>query len=479
MTKNPKTPAILIILGATGDLVRRKITPALYNLYAEGLLPKNFQVIGFARRNFSDQEYRNHLASMTIEHYQTNQETLQSFLQLFSYHQGFLDQESGYQSLAQRLKHSDSSKSPLNKIFYLAVPPEFYEDIFRNLAIHQLTKEQGKSWVRVLVEKPFGRDLKTAERLDSLLGDLFTENQIYRIDHYLAKEMLQNILTFRFMNDIFEDIWDKNYIEKINLRLWEKVGVEARGSFYDGVGALRDMGQNHLMLMLALTTMERPHSLQAADIRKKRAEILSRLIVPSEQDIITSTFRAQHEGYRSIENVHPSSHTETYFKLKADLNDPRWDGVEIYMESGKRMGPPIKDITITFRHPKNCLCPDQKHHRNQIVFAIEPKEGIKINFWAKKPGHDFQTEERSLDLSPRAKDQERQYIEEYQKILLDAIEGDQTLFTSTEEVQAMWGFIDPIVRAWQQDKVPLYHYFPDSSKISEFAHSKLHTKLQS
>ena len=477
MAQSSHYPTVLIILGATGDLVRRKIAPALYNLYTEGLLPDNFQIVAFARREFSDEDYRAYLSSIITEHHDTDPTTLQAFLSLFVYHQGLLDQESGYQSLAMRLGYSDKKwQACANKLFYLAVPPEFYAAIFQNISQAGLTSPCEKAFSRVLVEKPFGRDLKTAEDLDNLLGQLFTEDQIYRIDHYLAKEMLQNILTFRFMNDIFEDSWNVDSIEKIELRLLEKIGVEQRGAFYDGVGALRDMGQNHLMLMLALVTMNRPASLNANDVRQRRAEILQKLIIPSEKEITTSTFRAQYQGYRSIDNVAPDSSSETYFKLRAFLDDPRWSGVPIYMESGKRMGQAVKDIVVTFKHPAHCLCQQKNHHRNRVAFIMEPEEGIKIHFWAKRPGRDFQTEERTMEFTLRGADGQRQYVEEYQKLLLDAIEGDQTLFTSTAEVQAMWRFIDPIVKAWQSDKDSLQSYAPDDSSIS--SHADIQLKLK-
>lgn len=461
-------PTVLIILGATGDLVRRKIAPALYNLHADGQLPKHIQIVAFARRDFSNETYRQYLAEQITDYHKSDPGKLKSFLKLFVYHQGLLDQESGYKSLAERLGYDGKDwKACANKLFYLAVPPEFYEDIFLNIAKFGLTSPCEEAWSRVLVEKPFGRDLKTAEDLDNLLGELFGEDQIYRIDHYLAKEMLQNVLTFRFMNDVFEDLWNAESIEKIEMRLWEKIGVEHRGAFYDGVGALRDMGQNHLMLMLALVTMDRPKSFAASDIRKKRAEILEKLKTFSKKEVETSTFRAQYTGYLSIENVDPRSKTETYFKLRTFLDCARWKGVPIYMESGKRMGQSLKDIVVTFKHPKSCLCGDERHHRNVVTFDIEPEEGISIRFWAKKPGHDFETEERSLEFTLRENNVVRQYVEEYQKLLLDAITGDQTLFTSTEEVQAMWRFIDPIVNAWHQGLIPLHSYHPDDSTISQ------------
>jgi glucose-6-phosphate 1-dehydrogenase len=277
---------------------------------------------------------------------------VEKFLQRFVFQQGDFERQSDYVALAERLGATDSEwKACSNKLFYLAVPPDFLKTIVNHLATSELTKpcspEEG--WTRVLVEKPFGRDLTTAEKLDELLGKLFKEEQIYRIDHYLAKEMLQNILTFRFSNNLFEKIWNNQFIEQIEIKLWETLGVELRGPFYDGVGALRDMGQNHIMQMLALVTMERPSSFTATAIRDQRVAILKTLPELSKKEVAENTLRAQYDGYQTIKGVSPTSTTETYFKVKTELTSPRWKGVPIIMESGKRMGEKKKEIIITIR----------------------------------------------------------------------------------------------------------------------------------
>lgn len=468
-------PTILVVFGATGDLMRKKIIPALFYSYVGGSLPKVFQVVAYSRRPLSDDEFRQDHILPALERYyagERSEEQTQAFLSLFSYQQGTFEQLEDYQNLKQRLTTYDNvHEICTNKLYYLSVPPTYYEQIFDNLKVSGLTDPCGpeEGWTRVLVEKPFGDDEETARRLDERLATLFKEEQIYRIDHYLAKEMLQNVLTFRFSNNLFEQVWNNESIERIDIRLLESIGVEDRGSFYDGVGALRDVGQNHVLQMLALVTMDNPVALDAGAIRTKRAEAIREVAILSPEEVKNQTFRAQYDGYQEIKGVEPGSQTETYFKMQTSLTAPRWQGVPVTLEAGKRMGQALKEMTVTFRHPMPCLCPpDSDHHlKNKIVFQLEPTEGITVHFWAKKPGFDWQIEERSLDFALHGSGPRVQYVTEYAKLLLDAIRGDQTLFISTEEVRAMWRVIDPVVRTWQQGGVPLHNYEPDSALITE------------
>lgn len=464
-------PTILTVYGATGDLMRLKVIPALFNLYQKGELPKMMRVVGFARRPWSDAEFQEYVATILAERGTgaTPEETVRAFLDLFRFQEGTFEQAESYVALKQKFNALDTEWGVCaNKLFYLAVPPEYFELISNHLLESGLTEpcspEEG--WTRVLVEKPFGKNAGTAQQLDTVLGKLFKEEQIYRIDHYPAKEMLQNILTLRFANSLFEFSWGKQLIEKIHIRLLESLGVEKRGAFYDGVGALRDVGQNHLLQMLALLTMERPARFDTESIRTERGEILKKLILPT-QEMIARTRRAQYEGYREIKGVAPESETETYFRVEASLDHPRWQGVPITMEGGKRLGESLKEIVITFNHPEPCLCPPGIHHRNGIVIRMEPKEEILIEFWSKKPGLAMQTEPRTFHFLLREETARVQYTEEYERLVLDAIRGDQTLFLSTSEVAAMWRYIDPILDAWKAGKVPLETYAPDTRTITE------------
>lgn len=471
-------PTILVVLGATGDLMAKKITPALFHLFEKQQLPEMFKVVSFARRNLSTLDFQNHIAKVITQYFHSlhrnsnaEESEVGKFFTLFSYKRGFFENEEDYKNLAKTLKEIDAGWGVCSsKLFYLAVPPQYCEVIVNNLATFGLTKpcsgEEG--WTRVIVEKPFGKDSKTAAELDVLLGKLFREEQIYRIDHYLGKEMLQNILAFRFCNKLFENNWNNQSIERIEIKLLEKIGVEERGKFYDGIGALRDVGQNHLLQMLALITMNHPSNLDDKFIREKRAEVLKTLKPPSVEEIKSSTFRAQYNNYKEIHGVDSNSTTETYFKIRTFLKSPRWQGVPIIMESGKRLGEQKKEVVVTFRHSMSCFCsPELKeHYKNKVIFQLEPEEKIIIKLSSKTPGLKMEIEERTFDFAFRDTSRESQYAEDYEKLLLDCIVGDQTLFVSSEEVWTMWEFVDPIVSAWQENVVLLKSYEPGTDWIS-------------
>lgn len=465
-------PTIFTAFGASGDLMRIKVVPALFHLYQSGELPTMFRVVGFSRRQWSDADFREHVRAIVSAHaVDQDQARIDSFLELFYFQRGDFDERQSYADLKERTNTFDREWGVCaNKLFYLAVAPEFYTTIASHVAESGLSESCGpnEGWTRIVVEKPFGHDGESARVIDDTLAKLFREEQIYRVEHYLAKEMLQNILNFRFANNVFESQWDNTFIEKIEIRLLESIGVEKRGSFYDATGTLRDVGQNHFLQMLALLTMERPVSLDSAAIREKRAQLLEALEIPTPDEIKRFTTRAQYKGFREIAGVSPESTTETYFKVRASIQSARWMGVPITMEGGKRLGPARKEIQITFKHPRACLCPpEEPHHTNGVIIRMEPREEIVIEWWAKKPGHTAETEKRSFDFALRERPKAAQYTEEYEKLLLDCIRGDQTLFVSTPEVRAMWKFIDPIVSAWQANATPLLTYEPDTQDFVE------------
>jgi glucose-6-phosphate 1-dehydrogenase len=470
-------PTIFAAFGATGDLMRKKVLPALFYSYQQHELPKMFKVVGFSRRDWSDEQFQEYVRGVLEEHAgaKIDETMLAPFLSVFAFQQGTFEESASYQNLKKTFDECDKEWGVCsNKLFYLSVAPEYYDLILHELASSGLTDpcapDQG--WTHIIVEKPFGMDSETAKHIDELLGKLFTEDQIYRIDHYLAKEMLQNILIFRFSNNLFEIPWGNELIESIHIRVLEKIGVEKRGAFYESVGAMRDVGQNHLLQMLALVTMEHPETFAASSIQKKRAEVLQALKVQKPDDVRKYTFRAQYDGYREIQGVAPDSDTETYFKVRALLHIPKWEGVPIIMESGKRLGEPLKEIVVTFRHPSPCLCPPNgPHHKNEVIFRMEPREEILIEFWAKKAGFAFATERREFRYLHREERAHVPYVEEYAKLLLDCVHGDQTLFISTDEIRAMWRYVDPILEAWRKNIVPLETYVPDSREVLEKAAS--------
>ena len=459
-------PSIFVIFGVTGDLASKKIIPSLWHLFQRGRLPKRLSVIGFARREFSDKEFKDLILEAVKKHADSNidDKQINSFFEFFTYHAGTFADTKAFQSLRDRIAEIESGWNMCaNKLFYLAVPPSSYEQIFKNLALAKLNVPCGGDlgWSRILIEKPFGTDLKSAQKLQSLLSIYFKEEQIYRIDHYLFKEIIQGIENFRFSNNLFENAWDNTMIERIDIRLLESLGVEDRGSFYDSIGALRDVGQNHLLTMLAAITMEYPTGMTTSSIRKNRATVLKTLIPWNDKTLRKDTFRAQHAGYKNIKGVNPNSETETYFSLKTEFLHPRWKGIPIYMEAGKRMGESRKEIILTLKHPNVCLlCEEGPHAPNRIVFRLEPNDEVVIHFWTKKPGFEKIIEERVFSFFLYEKETKVQYVEEYAKIINAAMEGDQTLFISSDEVLASWKFTDPIINGWKDGLVPLAEYQP-------------------
>ncbi len=468
MIKNDQAtmPTIIVIFGATGDLTGRKLVPALFELYRQQLLSPLMQIVGFARRDVPLAEWQEQVRAMCRAVAPDQAQLVEDFSHLFTYQAGQFQEAAGYQALAASLGMKDQEwKTCANKLFYLAVPPVFYGDILQHLHDSHLTDlcslEEG--WTRVVVEKPFGTDLASAEQLDGLLARLFQEEQIYRIDHYLGKETVQNILAFRFSNAFLEPAWDNRSIERIHLRFWEEAGIDGRGEFYDATGALRDVGQNHLLQMLALFTMENPGEFTAQAVRDKRTEVLESLRIMTDSDVARGTVRGQYEEYKQAEGVKSDSQTETYFRVEASLQLPRWQGVPIVVEAGKTMNESVVDAVITFRHQMPCLCPPHQHYQTTLRYRIQPHEGVRLSFWVKKPGADMVIEEKDFSFHYKEAFSQDALLDAYVKLFLDAIRGDQTLFVSTPEIMASWKYIDPIERAWGKNVTPLLSYKSGSS----------------
>jgi glucose-6-phosphate 1-dehydrogenase len=454
----PDFPTSFVIFGATGDLARTKLFPALINLHKRNLLSKDFSVVAFSRRPFSHDEFRAFISEALKK---AGKEAPVEFLRKIYYVQGTFDTKGGYQELSRCLIRLDREFGHCsNKLFHLAVSPAFYPTIFEHLSESGLTIPCGgdEGWTRVLVEKPFGRDIKTARDLDKRLGELFQEEQIFRIDHYLAKETIQNILSFRFFNPIFAPLWNTKQIESVHIKLLEEAGVGTRGMFYDGVGALRDVGQNHVLQMLALIAMDRPVAFDAVSIRKARLKVLKSLKTLTAQKILTSVSRGQYEGFTAEEGVKPNSDTETYVRISANLTSPKWRNTPFILEAGKGLAETKAEITIRFR-PLPLSSPEESG-ANKIVFHIQPDESIRIRFFAKKPGFDMKIEEKDLSFSYKDFNNEDSPLP-YERVLYDCIRGDQTLFASTEEVEASWKWITPIIDSFS--KIPLVQYMKGSN----------------
>lgn len=462
-------PTIFILFGGTGDLARNKIFPAFMDLKNQNHLPPQYKVVGFSRRDISDTEYRE-FAKKSIDSREHNhpEEDINDFLSNIQYVQGDINDIDTYKKLGEYLQKIDEDLGTCsNKVFYLAVPPNLYESIFMNLdkagLVLPCKKHDENTWTRILVEKPFGNNAESALRLDKLLGKLFDEEQIFRIDHYLAKEALQNIIFFRFANPIFQPIWNRDYIERIEIKLLETSDVSERGAFYDPIGALSDVGQNHIMQMIALITMEDPQGLTAEVLRKARASVLSK-VVPASRDVKEFAFKGQYEGYQQEDGVAPDSDTETYFKLKLNINNKRFKGVPIIVESGKALDKRIAEIKIVLKEQESCVCPPHGicKYGNTITITIQPEEKIDIKFWTKRPGLSLGFVEQNLSFNYG--DGEDTVPDAYEKVLFDCIVGDQTLFASTEEVLIQWNIIQKIKKAWKD--LPLVKYKKGSSSES-------------
>jgi glucose-6-phosphate 1-dehydrogenase len=450
-------PTTFIIFGITGDLAGKKVLPAILNLYVNKQLPSKFAIVGFSRRHFDREEFRELIRDhMEIKMGQYREEDVKHFIDHIYYEQGFFDKPESYKNLALRLKKIDDGfNSCSNKLFHLSIPPTLNEGILENLSVSGLTIPCGGNggWTRVLIEKPFGYDIETAKKLDKKLGQLFNESQIFRIDHYLAKEALQNILAFRFSNSLFEPLWNRNHIEKVHIKLFEKNGVDNRGSTYDHIGALRDVGQNHLLQMLSLVTMERPKNFNSNSLRKERARVFQVLKLNNKKTVMNNVVRAQYEGYKNEFGVRQHTHTETYFRLQTYIDNLRWKNVPFYLESGKALAESKTEIDIYF---KNINKDNEENGQNVLTFRIQPDEGIKIRFLVKSPGFGMNVEPKNLKFKYADSKSFLVIPDAYERVLHDAIIGDQTLFASTDEVIYSWKYITSIISNWSSVPLGIY-----------------------
>lgn len=457
-------PLTIVIFGATGDLFQKKLAAALFDLYSKKVLPARADIIGFSRKAFSHDAFRALFAEWIMEKRGHDEKKAEEFVSRAFYHQGDLGDEKSYESLGRFLEGRDRASGVCSdKLFYLAVPPNLYETVFTRLAKSGLTlpcapglPDEAVAWTRVLVEKPFGNNEKEAARLDRLLGSLFEEEQIFRIDHYLAKETVQNIIMFRFSNGLFEPLWNRSHIERVEIRMLEKEGVGTRGFFYDGVGALRDVGQNHVLQMLALIGMEHPGKFEAEHIRRARRAVLAK-VAPAGRRFSDYAVRAQYEEYRREPGVSSDSDTETFFRLTMRIQNARWKGVPFVLASGKALSRSEVSISVFFK-PTPCLCPaaHEEPHQNVLTFHISPREEISLLFWAKRPGFDFGLEQKILSFSFGQGALEHSIPDAYERVLLDSLRGDQTLFASTEEVKLEWRITTPLLEGF--NTLPLRTY---------------------
>jgi glucose-6-phosphate 1-dehydrogenase len=472
-TRSVPEACTIVIFGATGDLTHRKLLPALYNIAVAGELPPDVAVVGFARRPKSDEEFRAEMGEAVRKYSRqtVRDELWDNFARSVFYHESDFENAVGYRSLGKRLAQLDEERGTGgNRLFYLAAAPDQFEPILQHLKDAGLNESLNGGWTRVIVEKPFGTDLDSARELNRIVHGAFPEEATYRIDHFLGKETAQNILVLRFANAIFEPLWNTRYIDHVQITAAETLGVEGRGGYYEGAGALRDMVQNHLIQLLCLVGMEAPTDLGADSIRDEKVKVVRSLRRFAREDVALDVVRGQYRdgaiagkpvpAYRAEERVDRNSKTETFVALRLAVDNWRWSGVPIYMRVGKRLPKSGTEISIHFKTAPQVLFNKEngEHENNVLVIRIQPDEGTSLRMQAKVPGTSFRIEPVKMDFhygtsfgkpSPEA----------YERLLLDAMSGDATLFARRDEVEQAWDFIDRIEDAWKEsDAPPLYDY---------------------
>ena len=471
---------VMVIFGATGDLAVNKLFPALFSMYKRKLLPDKYYIVGFSRRELDDEQFRDFLREKHIiaksakkgfiDPYvggqiaaKDEEELWREFVSNIYYQQGIFHEPSGYEALIKKLVGFDEEIGAcITRIFYLATPPDNYLSILTFLDSSKLSEGCGQGsdkWTRIAIEKPFGRDLETAKMLDQKLSKIFSEKQVFRIDHYLGKETIQNMLAFRFANSIFEPLWNSEYIDHVQITFAEQEGIKTRGRFFEGTGILRDVAQNHILQMMAAVAMEQPRSFTREDVRDARAKAIKDIKCIEPTEVKYSVVRGQYATYLSEQDVSPDSKTETFVAMKLMLENSRFAHVPFYIRAGKKMPQEMMEISVVFKQTCHILfkeygCPEIG---NVLTFRIQPDEGIKMRVITKTPGMKLSLE--TVDMKFNYKEHiEHKIVDAYEKILLDILSGDQMLFNRSDELENSWQLITNILRGWEDPSIPLYVY---------------------
>jgi glucose-6-phosphate 1-dehydrogenase len=459
-------PTTIVIFGASGDLTRRKLLPALYDLYDKGRLPDNWRILGVSRSDFSDDAFREHIKSGIKEFARGSydHETWFDFAANLTYLQGDLLDLDQLKSIETTLVEREEGHLA-NRLYYLSVAPNLYERAVANLGAAEMVNEDS-GWRRVVIEKPFGHNLSSARSLNRAVHQVLHESQIYRIDHYLGKETVQNLLVFRFANSLYEPVWNRNYIDHVQITAAETVDVGHRAAFYDGVGVVRDMIQNHVMQLLSLVAAEPPASFQADALRNERAKVLSAIRPIHADEVARHTVRGQYRTYRDADGVAPGSTTATYAAIRFFIDNWRWQGVPFFMRSGKALAVKSTEITIFFKRPPHVMfpmSPGTKPMPNSLSICIQPDEGIHFSFQAKVP--DTAAEMRTVNMSFHYEESFGALAipEAYERLLLDVVKGDASLFTRSDAIELSWELIDPILEGWETPHAPPLFFYETGS----------------
>ncbi|TXK17592.1 glucose-6-phosphate dehydrogenase [Homoserinibacter sp. GY 40078] len=454
-------PSSLIIFGVTGDLSRKKLMPAVYDLANRGLLPPGFALVGFARRDWEDQDFEKVVHDAVKQYARTpfDEDVWRQLKQGIRFVQGEFDDDEAFDRLTSTLAELDENRGTMgNHAFYLSIPPKSFPLVTEQLRRSGLARQTDGTWRRVVIEKPFGHDLASARELNDVVESVFPADSVFRIDHYLGKETVQNILALRFANQLYEPIWNANYVDHVQITMAEDIGVGGRAGYYDGIGAARDVIQNHLLQLLALTAMEEPVSFDASDLRAEKEKVLSAVKLP--KDLSTATARGQYAGgwqggekvpgFLDEDGMNPESVTETYAALKLEINTRRWAGVPFYLRAGKRLGRRVTEIAVVFKRAPQYLFAESQTSalgQNALVIRVQPDEGVTIRFGSKVPGAGMQVRDVTMDFGYGHAFTEAS-PEAYERLILDVLLGDPPLFPRHEEVELSWKILDPIEDYW-------------------------------